>query len=737
MDDHHQAASVPPALLEADETGSLGHCPSCGRFVGPYERCPYCGAELKRRLVIRLFKYGSLVLAVAGVALLLLMARQSSAPVVEIGRLAGTMNYAHVRIEGTVTRQPVYDPEAGTLRLWVSDGTGEMMVMAYRSEAEWLRTEGQVPVMGDGVALEGTLRIREEFPYLALDVPQHTEIRAAKAVELPIGQVDPGRLYERVTVRGMIRDDRTPYEGLRLLTLRDASGEIDVALDSEAAVLAGPWPEVHVGQPVQVTGAVDVYRGTPQIAVGRGSDLAVLDEAIVLALERPIGELGAAALGDLVTVEGILAQMQPFSAGVKGTLEDGSGTATLLLWQDLYDSLPDREALVEGVAVRVLGELAEYRGELEIVPELTSDIAVVALAERSVPERRLRELSTGDVGRRVRVEGVLQSMEPFSAGARATLDDGTGKVTLLLWEEVYNLLSKAASLKPGAVLQVEGEVDEYNGELEIVPRESADVTVVGQRELPSAGQDLGPQPPTDLPATGPTEAALVTPGPTPEPTAQPTRPPTLQPTRRPSPTAAPTPLPETRTIAAITSGDAGSTFTLAQAQIADLEYFSKGVRYGLTDGTGHIVLLMWQNVLEEMDARYDLFPGSRVRVVGEIDEYQGELEIAPRRGVDVVLLSRGERPPIEARTVRDVTPSDEGRIFIVEGKVARIEGNGWLRVWIHDGTGEILIFLPARLVAYLPPGVGVGVRLRVMGEVDIYNGQLEIIPLAGVDVEVR
>jgi DNA/RNA endonuclease YhcR with UshA esterase domain len=123
--------------------------------------------------------------------------------------------------------------------------------------------------------------------------------------------------------------------------------------------------------------------------------------------------------------------------------------------------------------------------------------------------------------------------------------------------------------------------------------------------------------------------------------------------------------------------------------------------------------------------------------VGVIDEYQGELEIAPRRGEDVVLISSGQRPPIEARAVRDVTASDESRIFIVEGKVTRTEGNGWLRVWIRDGTGELLIFFPERLVAYLPAGIGVGVPLRVTGEVDIYQSQLEIIPLAGADVELR
>ena len=59
------------------------------------------------------------------------------------------------------------------------------------------------------------------------------------------------------------------------------------------------------------------------------------------------------------------------------------------------------------------------------------------------------------------------------------------------------------------------------------------------------------------------------------------------------------------------------------------------------------------------------------------------------------------------------------------------------RLWIQDGTGELLIFVPERMVDYLPAGLGTGVRLRITGEVDIYQGQLEIIPQAGGDVEVR
>jgi DNA/RNA endonuclease YhcR with UshA esterase domain len=823
VDDHHPSSE----------------CPSCGRFVGPYERCPYCGAVVGKRMAVRVFKVGSLVLAIAGLGVLFLIAARSQVPAIELDAVMGTMNWAYVRVEGTVSRPPDYDPEAKSLKLWVWDGSGEIMVMAYRAEADWLLADGRVPVMGDEIAVEGTLRVREDFEYLVLNVPQHTEIRPAEPIEMSIIQVSQAVPYQKVTVRGMIRDDREPYQGLRILTLRDASGEIDVTLPASATLLAGELPMLGLGQAVQVTGAVDHYQGMPQVAVGWGSDVVVLEESLAIAPERAAGNLSAADVGSMAAVEGQITKVSPFSAGVKYTLDDGTGLVTLLLWQNLYDVLAGRDRLVEGALVRVQGEVAEYRGELELVPELPSDVAVLAVAERVVAERQLGELSAGDVGQWVRVEGVLQTLRSFSAGVRGTLDDGTGVVTLLLWQDVYDLLADPAVLAPGAVLRVEGEVAEYKGELEIVPRAAADLVVVGQVELPSvewaigqlsaddvgqivqvAGQvvevvpfsrgvkyllddgsgtitlllwqniydelaapdalaagarlvargkvneylgelEIVPQVPADVQVTGGAQVAMVTPTtapvpeatarpsstptpqstdlPAPSPTPQPTDPPTPAPTSQPTdlPTPPPTPASETRTIGAISGADVGSTFTVAQAGISEADYFSRGVRYTLDDSSGSIVLLIWQNVLEEIPERHALYPGSQVRVTGRIEEYQGELEIVPQRGADVVVLAQGEHPPIEVRTVNGITPSDEGRIFVVEGAVARVEGNGWLRIWLKDGTGEILVFVPERTVEYLPAGIGPGVRLRVTGEVDIYRGQLELIPLAGGDIEVQ
>jgi DNA/RNA endonuclease YhcR with UshA esterase domain len=809
-----------------------GQCPSCRRFVGPYARCPYCGADVGQRMAVRVFKVGSLVLAILGVAVLLFAATRSEPPTVDVGSLRGTMNWAYVRVEGMVTRQPAFDPQTRNLTLWVSDGTGEIMVLAYRSEAEALLGGDLVPVMGDSVTLEGTLRIREDFQYLVLNVPDNMEVRPVDPAEMTIAAVGARPLYEKVKVQGVIRDARVPYEGLRILTLRDATGEIDVTVPTGDVALSGDLPDLGTGQSVSVEGAVDQYRGTPQISLGRGSDLVVLDEAVAIAPERCMGELSTADLGSMATVEGTISRVNTFSSGTRYTLDDGTGTITLLLWQDLAASLPDHDALTEDALLRVRGVIKEYGGDLEVVPELPSDLLVLASPERVIPERQLGELNDASIGRTVGVEGALTSLRTFSVGVKGTLDDGTGTVTLLLWQDLYENHPDAASLVPGAILRVEGEIRDYRGEREVVPQVPADVTVVGRIELlPEApiGQitvdDLGqtvqitgritevipfsagmkyrvddgtgiillllwqdvydrleapaalavgtevsirgrveeyqgelevvPQAqadveivavaevtPTltmeagDMPELAPTPTGFPTLT-TPQSTDQPALPPTPTPTTAPTSASTPKASIETRTIGAISRADVGAMLKIAIAGIADISYFSAGVKYTLTDATGSIILLLWQNVLEDLPDRYDLSAGSQVRVTGRIEEYQGELEIIPRNASGVRIVDPGARLPIEKRAVSDITPSDEGRVFIIKGTVARTEVHDWIYLWIHDGTGEILIYVPERVVQYMPAGIVAGTQLRVTGEVDVYKGVLEIIPLAGADVEVR
>jgi hypothetical protein len=78
--------------------------------------------------------------------------------------------------------------------------------------------------------------------------------------------------------------------------------------------------------------------------------------------------------------------MTPFSAGVKLALEDESRAVTLLMWQDLVESLADRDLLAVGRMVQVQGTVAEYRGDLEVMPQVPSDILALPAFEQQAME---------------------------------------------------------------------------------------------------------------------------------------------------------------------------------------------------------------------------------------------------------------------------------------------------------------------------------------------------------------
>ena len=198
-----------------------------------------------------------------------------------------------------------------------------------------------------------------------------------------------------------------------------------------------------------------------------------------VAAEVRIGELTADNEGQLVVVQGSIVEVTPFSSGVKYTLDDGSGTVTLLLWQDVYEALPERAALGVGAGIEVRGEVSEYEGELELIPELAEDVHVLVAAPP--PEiATVSTLTVADVGRVVTLRGTLGEPDEFSRGIRFPLDDGTGTIILLLWDNVYDDIPEADRLVCGVQVEVTGQIEEYQGDLEIVPEANGVRVVDGE-----------------------------------------------------------------------------------------------------------------------------------------------------------------------------------------------------------------------------------------------------------------
>ncbi len=706
-------------------------------------------------MALRAIKIAAVSMTAVGLLFLWFLASRADVPTVAIGQVGATMNLAYVRLEGLVTRGPSFDADAHTLAFWLADDSGEMYVAAYRHEAEELIATERIPAVGDRVSVVGTLRVREDFTALTINATEQFAVTKLAPAERSVAEIDPYSELERVRLRGQVRDVHSPYQGLTLIGLRDGSGAIEVAVPEETLALTGDLPALAPGQMVQVDGTVTFYKDTPQLTLTDAAEIALLVEAADIAPLRLVSQVDAQAIGDWVGMQGFVTKVAPFSAGVKLTLDDGSGEMTVLLWQDLYDELSPSVALEEGVALIVYGQVSEFRGQLELIPELPVDVQLTA----TLPPPDTRAIGTlcgEDVGRRVQIVGTLGDAEPFSAGVKFELNDGTGRITLLLWQDTYDQVVATQALAAGAEVSVVGEVAEYRGALEIIPRRAADVTLLAGPTVAQSPTETPTPVPTATPTPSPTIQAVCTPPPckddevyycpgecpggcgtqcaTPTPTVTPT--PTPAPTDTPLPTPSPTVAAEP--VSQVNAGRAGETLTL-RGQVTGTASFSAGFKFTLDDGTGHIMLLLWSDVYDAVAEVAGLNVGATVRVSGEIGHYEGELQIVPAEAGDLTVEIAGGGPDAPRREIGALSGADVGTLVEIEGGVGRTEdfGSG-LRIYLTDGSGEVQLLLWQNVADRVPDRerLVAGARVRAVGEVEEYKGALQVVPRLPFDVEV-
>lgn len=672
-------------------------------------------------MALRAIKVAAVAVTAVGLLLLWFLATRTEPPTVSIGQVGGTMNLAYVRLEGQVTQGPRYDPASPYLSFWLADDTGEIYVAAYRQEAQELVAANCIPAVGDRVSVAGTLRVREDYASLTMNAADQLEITRPDPQELTIAEIDPYSELERVRLRGQVREMRTPYEGLTLIGLRDASGEIEVAVPEETLALTGDLPPLASGQMVEVVGTVTFYKETPQLTLTDVTDIAPLDQPANIAPPLAVSQIGATATGNWVSVQGFITEVTPFSAGVKLTLDDGSGEIIVLLWQDLYDELMATMALEENAAVTIYGQVSEYRGQVELIPELPIDVQLAA-APQPPEQLTAGDLTARDVGRRVQLAGTLTEPDPFSAGVKFTLDDGTGQITLLLWQRTYTEIVTTQELRAGTEVIVAGEVSEYRGALELIPRRAADVTVTGY-----------------------------------------------------TPPPAPEPLP----VAHITTRDIDQIVTLIGI-LGEAQPFSAGVKFTLDDGSGEITLLLWQDVYAVWQA--NLFAGVQVQVRGQIAEYKGELEIIPHTVDDLTVLAQPTPTPTASPTepltttptptpspqptstlpptptppptpIPAPTPSltglvtaigeaaaHEGATYTLHGQVTKAANfAGGFKLTLDDGSGQIALVLWNEVYDAVAnvAALNIGAQALVTGQIGEYEGELQVTPAVASDVTVE
>ena len=170
--------------INQNQTDKGISCPSCGRFVGAHDRCPYCGTGLQKRVSLKSMRYVSIVVALAGLVCLQLMAMSRETPVKEISSITPAMNFAYITIKGEATRPMKYyrdGDKVSNCYIYLKDKTGDMRVTAYRQVAEKLYNKDVYILKGDQVEVSGKIRVAEgDKISMMLEVPDHLKIQHKK-----------------------------------------------------------------------------------------------------------------------------------------------------------------------------------------------------------------------------------------------------------------------------------------------------------------------------------------------------------------------------------------------------------------------------------------------------------------------------------------------------------------------------------------------------------------------------
>ena len=698
-------------------------CPSCGRDAGTNALCPHCGADLKHRTRIRTFGIAAIVVAVVGVAILLFFASRAPVPTVKVSDIQSTSNYAYVQLNGIVSRGPNYNPDSQSITFWLRDDTGEIMVSAFREQTQELIAADRVPAPGDTLALQGTLRVRDGSPSLTIDSADAVKLTRATstAEDRPIGSITPADELKGVRIVGVVRQINEPYTGLQLITLRDATGAIDIARPTDFAAAFGALPPLTVGQSIQVLGTVTKFDDTPQITLRRGADVTPLPEAVELARFVPLADITAAHAGKWARTQGEISQLTPGDKNTKITLSDQDQRLTILIWPDLWASLPQADFQV-GTRLAVQGAVSVYRGDLEIVPELPSDVEVLErVAPVAARPKPIGSITSADVKTLIVTQGTIEKATAFSSGTRYNFTDPSGSIVLLVWNDTIDPQQQAVFVV-GTTLSVTGQIDEFNGQLEIVPRSLDDVAVITTAAAPANTPE-------------PTTMAAVTATPETAPTATATVAPTTTPaaTQTPEPTATPAVSANSVPLSAITHDTVGQTVTV-RGKVIDTSSFSAGFKFLLDDGTGRVQLTLFDGTYKFVPGRAGLNLGADVQVTAEVNEFQGVQELQPQSGRDVQIITPGSSAGIPATPINQL--GKPGELVAIEGTITDVKGfSSGANVFVDDGTGNVRVTLFNNVLAYVPQDRLVpGAAVRVYGKLGAFGGALQIVPALGYDV---
>jgi len=180
-----------------------------------------------------------------------------------------------------------------------------------------------------------------------------------------LSQISAEQEGETLFVAGVVSRVWKPKPGSKAphkIVLEDPTGRIEIIHWLEKP------PEIELGEPLEVTGIVQVYEGRVELKVLEKDWIQRPGVSETKPVEVRIGAITALMENQVVIAEGVLGVPRSIPGGVIYPMTDDTGTILLLFW-DSQVSGEERDAVDEGMRLRVEAPVVNYKGTLELVPK--------------------------------------------------------------------------------------------------------------------------------------------------------------------------------------------------------------------------------------------------------------------------------------------------------------------------------------------------------------------------------
>ncbi len=479
-------------------------CPSCGHFVGALTRCPRCGARVAKRLSVRIFRYAALLLGTVGLGLLYLMAIHRDIPMIKIGDIKPMMNFAYVRIAGTVSGDVRVFKEGSrirSLRFMVDDGTGELSITAFRAQAEKMAELELIPRAGDRVELAGSLSISaDDNILLRIQVPEQITIARTEVPTTRLDEVLGMPVGSSALVEGTLVSVSPPRQGGKApwkIVVQDASGQQEISFWQDIYEDILDKTALVPGASVRIRISVTSYRDKTQLSLDHAADLEFIKAgkpstqtagpgAATGNLPRTdIGDVTADLAGKTVKIVGrvtkISAPEEDPNAPFTVILTEANKEVSLVYWDKVAKNLDSNKPFV-GALVEAEGVVSVYKEKVQVKINRSDKIKLLDASPPKTPGihegnvSRISVISKSMAGKTVTLRGKLGEPSSIKSGVVFPLSDGSGTIKMVLWDRKIPG-NERDGLSKGTTVLVSGEIVDYKGDLEIIPANAQSIRI--------------------------------------------------------------------------------------------------------------------------------------------------------------------------------------------------------------------------------------------------------------------